>query len=195
MSDLQRQLARDTVERKQEEEAERLEDEEVPKWLKEKLKDEEVSPWGPGAWAQATKDFLDGTYLKRPPTRFPIILTPDGPIYSASQLQKLAGIKSLPKVTETAQVGVDDREIRKVNICAVVYEELRRMEDKAEIVDGLDENLTVMFQGKPRFAMVVRALKEGVSLGEENEHPPPNPSEPTEVTASPEHAESKGLTD
>lgn len=41
---------------------------------------------------------------------------------------------------------------------------MKKMEEKAQVLSGLDEWTCARFQGKKRFAATVLALNEGVSL-------------------------------
>lgn len=123
------------------------------------------SPWSAAAWKKAMADIQNGTWKAQPPIRHPILLTPDGPISSASKLQKLAETESLPEVTVTSQVDLDGREIGKVAICDVSTDEWTRMQEKADVSPGVVEGIRIMFKGKRRLAGVVKALKEGVTLG------------------------------
>ena len=127
------------------------------------------SPWRPGVWQKATEAYLNGTWKSRPPRRQPVLITPDGPISSAAQLQKLAETESLPEVTVTSQVDLDDRELNKVTICDLSTDEWERVEEKADVSIGIVEGIRVMFNGKRRFAGIVKALKEGVVLEDEDE--------------------------
>ncbi|KAK4153475.1 hypothetical protein C8A00DRAFT_15312 [Chaetomidium leptoderma] len=125
--------------------------------------EEERYPWPAKAWNSPPP--------KLAPLRYPVLLTPGGPISSASKLQKLAETESLPEAIETSQVDDDDsnREIKKVTICNVSHNELKKMMEKAELSHGMEENVTVVFNGAMRFAWAVKALKEGVTLGDEDE--------------------------
>ena len=53
-------------------------------------------PWRAGAWQKASESILNGTWKEPPPPRTPVILTPDGPISSSSQLQALAENRIAP---------------------------------------------------------------------------------------------------
>ena len=147
------------------------------------------SPWSAGAWKKATEDILNGTWKSHPPIRHPVLLTPDGPISSASKLQKLAETESLPEVTVTIQVELDGQEIQKVAICDVSTAEWKKMKEKADVSPGIVEGIRVMFKGKRRFAGVVHSLKEGVTLGDEDgdeEGSVPGPKAANTVTGPPE---------
>ncbi len=124
------------------------------------------SPWSAEAWKKATEDILNGTFKTRPPVRRLVLLTPDGPVSSASKLQKLAETESLPKVTVVNQVELDERVIRKVAVCDVSRDEWERMKEKADVSPGIAEGIRVKFEGKMRFAGVLNSLKEGVTLGD-----------------------------
>jgi hypothetical protein len=121
-------------------------------------------PWPKEVWEQAWKA-MDAGY-KRPPIRFPILLLPAGPISSAAQLQHLIEADSLPESIETSQLDYHDKEIKKVRICHVSLEEMKKMEEKADVSEQIGvDTLLVMFDGRPRIARVVHALKEGVTVG------------------------------
>ncbi len=130
---------------------------------------EEAGPWRPGVWQKASEAILNGTWKEKPPPREPILLTPDGPISSAAKLQKLAEMESLPEVIVTSQVDVYDRELKKVTICDISYAEWERVQEKADVSIGIVEGIMVMFKGKRRWARIVKALKEGVVLEDEDE--------------------------
>lgn len=118
------------------------------------------------------QDIADGTYFIRDPPRFPLILTPDGPISSAKQLQQLLKLDSLPETIETSQIALeDDSEIRRVEICHVSYEEKDELEKLADVSPGIEDCVQVMFQGKPRWAMTVKSLNAGVRLDKEEAEP------------------------
>lgn len=123
-----------------------------------------LSPWPKEVWEQAWKA-MDAGY-KAPRSRFPVLLTPGGPISSAAQLQQLIEADSLPETIETSRVDYHTNEIGKVRICHVSFEEKDKMEEKAEISDMIGrDTILVMFNGRRRVAMVVHALKQGVSVG------------------------------
>ncbi len=115
-------------------------------------------PW-PGPWSEAPR------VPKRPQVRFPVIITSDGPISSAARLQQLAELESLPETLETIQVDWwSEAEIKQVLIAHVSLAELERMEGKSRVSSGMSDRRCVLFQGKKRFAAVVQALNEGVTL-------------------------------
>jgi hypothetical protein len=107
-----------------------------------------------------------GCFKTSPPARFPVILTPDGPVSSALHLQRLAELESLPDTLKTSQVDCNEVEVKKVTICHVSLEEKGRIQEKAEVLVGVEENIRVMFNGRTRYAMVVTGLKDGVTLGD-----------------------------
>jgi hypothetical protein len=107
-----------------------------------------------------------GTFKTQPPARFPVILTPNGPISSAEKLQELAELDSLPETIDTTQVEPDGTEIKKVKICHVSFNEREKMEEKADVSSGIGDNVIVMFNGGQRYAMVVNSLNEGSQAGE-----------------------------
>jgi hypothetical protein len=120
--------------------------------------------WRAKRWQAAFQAMADGTYRVAPPSRYPVILTPDGPVSSAEQLRQLAGMESLPETTETSQIDRDGTEIRRVVICDVSFEEGEKMRERAEVLTGMTDNIVVWFNGKQRYAMVVKRLNEGVTL-------------------------------
>lgn len=126
--------------------------------------DSDHDDWRAKRWQAARQAMADGTYKVAPPSRFPVILTPGGPVSSAEQLQQLAEMESLPEVTETSQVDLDGAEIRRVMICDASFEENKKMREKAEVLAGVTEHIFVLFNGNERYAMVVTRLKEGVTL-------------------------------
>ena len=58
---------------------------------------------------------------------------------------------------------------KKVTIFNVGRPELNKLREKFELSTGLTETVTVIFNGKLRNAWIVDALKEGVTLGDEDE--------------------------
>jgi hypothetical protein len=151
MSALQRQVADATLWRSKEE---------------EEATGRRGYPWPAGSFQKASEAFRNG--WKAPVSRYPILLTADGPISSASDLQKLAQMESLPEVIETIQVDVYDTEIKKVTICHVDHDTLEGIEEKADVSHGIDTGIMVMLEGKGRYAWTVTALKAGVTLGDED---------------------------
>ena len=51
---------------------------------------------------------------------------------------------------------------------AGVEEEVTKMKKKAELSYSLEENMAVIFDGRGRYAWTVKALKDGVMLGDED---------------------------
>ncbi len=122
-------------------------------------------PWSPEAWDAIRRQTIANGWKPRPETRYPVILTPDGPISSAAKLRQLAELETLPETIETAQVDwSDESEIKKVVISHVNYDGMEKMEAKAKVLSGLGEWTCVRFRGKKRFAATVLALNEGVTL-------------------------------
>jgi hypothetical protein len=68
----------------------------------------------------------------------------------------------------TSQVDLDGQEIRKVAICDVDSDEWDRIKEKADVSCGIVADVTVMFNGTMRFAGIVKALKEGATLSDED---------------------------
>ncbi|KAK4135478.1 hypothetical protein BT67DRAFT_441124 [Trichocladium antarcticum] len=106
-----------------------------------------------------------------PEPRFPALLTPDGPISSVSKLEKLVEAESPLEAIETVEVDRNDVEIRKVTVYNMSFDEYWKMRDKAEVCLGseTEDRMLVMFREKSRYAWIVKALKEGVTLGDEDE--------------------------
>ncbi len=101
MSDLHRKLADITMRRKEEEERE----------SRREARDD--NPWPPGAWARADQAFRDGSYKLRPKLRFPVLITPDGPVCSAHALQQLAEMESPPNIMVMGLIDKQGRELEK----------------------------------------------------------------------------------
>lgn len=157
MSALQRQLGDQAVRRKTEEEESHY------------INCPGDYPWSPEAWKNSNDAILNGTWKPWVPRRYVILLTPDGPISSASQLQKLAETESLPEAMVTSQLTLDGQEIGKVTICDVSMDEWDKITEKAHVAVGVASGVTVMYNGKGGYARIVKALKEGVTLEDENE--------------------------
>jgi hypothetical protein len=127
-------------------------------------------PWFAEAWKKAREAVVNGNVPPDPVIRHPVILTPDGPISSASQLQQLAETESLPETIVTNGVTWDGQEIEKVTICSLEHEEWMRMMKKADTNCSIPGILPfVVFEGRQRIAWAVTALKEGVTLGDEKD--------------------------
>jgi hypothetical protein len=127
--------------------------------LRRNIEEDEASsarrgdPWSAEAWQKASEAFQDGTWKDRRPVHYPILLTPAGPISSASELQILAKTESLPEVTEVVQVNTDGQGIKKIGIFDVDEDEMERMRNKAEMIPELD--IVVMFEGRRRYVWMV----------------------------------------
>jgi hypothetical protein len=124
-----------------------------------------------GAWARAEQPFLDGSYYRnRPKGRYPVLITPDGPVSSTSELQQLADTVSLLDVRVAAQVDWYGVEIpgKEVTVADIDYE-LFRIENKALVSFGVGGNIFIMFNGRARIVRIVEALKEGGTLEDEGE--------------------------
>ena len=119
-------------------------------------------PWPREAWVAAQQAYANG--YRRPQIRFPVIITPDGPVSSPERLRQLAELDALPETIETTQIDWHDVEIKKVLISHVSFSELGRVRAKAEVLLGIAEETCVLFRGKKRYAAVVKALNEGVTL-------------------------------
>lgn len=118
--------------------------------------------WPRELWEQASRDILAGTY-KIPETRYPVIISPDSPISSPEKLQQLAGLETVPEMIETVQIEVDETE-KSVVICHVGFEERKRIKARAEVLDSLAGGIKVWFEGGKRYAMLVKVLKNGITL-------------------------------
>ncbi|KAK4040552.1 hypothetical protein C8A01DRAFT_15591 [Parachaetomium inaequale] len=123
-------------------------------------------PWPAKAWQEASEAIMNGTWKEPPPRHYPFLLTPDGPVSSALELQNLAELESLPEVMEASQVDLHDQEIGKVTICDVVHADWDRMKEKAEVT--FDIGITVMFEGKRRLVLVAEALKKDVTPADDD---------------------------
>ncbi len=154
MSALQRKLGSASVERKR-----REEEDPYRNW---------DSPWPPGYWQRAEAARANGTWKPRPPTRYPFLLTPEGPVSSAAQVQELAGMETAPEVIITRQVhGITgaDQGGPDVTVCDISREEWEQIEEKAAEFDTGGLNFVVLFHGKDRAVRSVSVLKEGIVLG------------------------------
>ena len=123
---------------------------------------EPYSPWPRETWVAAQQAYANG--YKRPQIRFPVIITPDGPVTSPERLQQLAELDALPETIETTQFDWDEAETKNVLISHVSFSEMERVKGKAEVLIGITEEVYVLFRGKKRYAAVVKALNEGVTL-------------------------------
>ncbi|KAK4234623.1 hypothetical protein C8A03DRAFT_18513 [Achaetomium macrosporum] len=131
--------------------------------------EEDNNTWQRARWEAARRAMADGTF-KTPEIRIPVIITPDGPVSSAKDLQQLAGMDSMPETLEATLIR--DHWIsteRPVTICYVNYGERARLEEKANIEYDPSGKFMVRFGEQKRYTMVVLSLKEGVTL--------PGPSE------------------
>lgn len=115
-------------------------------------------------WQNALKDIAAGTF-KAPIIRVPVILTPEGPVFSAEDLQQLAQMQSVPETLDATIIqenGVPTS--RPIKICHISRDEV----DKLEEVPTLQKTIiraTLWFCFRiRRYAIVVRSLKEGVTL-------------------------------
>lgn len=150
MSTLQRKLAGAAVHRNQQ-----RQDEE------ERARFRATYPWPASAWQRATDAIINGTWKPRPPVRYPVVLSPDGPVPSAAALQALAGMDCLPEVTVADQIDMYDRVVGQLTIADVGFDEWARLEDLASPAPAPGgEPVRVLFHGKPRLATVIRGLRE-----------------------------------
>jgi hypothetical protein len=100
-------------------------------------------------------------------------------------------MESLPEAIETIQVDIHNQEIRKVTICHLDHDEWERIQEKADVSHGIEEGITVIFEGGRRFAWTVTALKAQATLGDEVEEGSVSGEVGEDATASPELAEPK----
>ena len=129
------------------------------------IKESKPYPWPPGAWKKASEDILNGTFKSQPTPRVPVLLDPNGPVSSPSQLQALAMAESLPEVMVTHLVNRDGQEVgSEVQICYLSLEEWETTEERAVVSRGIFGDRLVMSGGKPRAVAVVESLHEGVTL-------------------------------
>lgn len=125
--------------------------------------------WKAERWADARRAIAAGTFYNPDATRVPVILTPDGPVSSAKKLQQLAELESVPETIETTLLKEDGTKTEKrVTISHISVEEQKKIQEKADIVRDTMGMFTVLFQEKERYAMVVKSLKEGVTLDEDD---------------------------
>ncbi|KAL2129407.1 hypothetical protein VTI74DRAFT_7835 [Chaetomium olivicolor] len=101
----------------------------------------------------------------RPKFAFPSSSTPDGPVSSPEKLKQLAQLESVPEAIETIQIQRGGPE-KKVTICHINFDERDKIEEKAEVIDGSFNNIIVRFRGGKWYALVVKELKEGITLEE-----------------------------
>jgi hypothetical protein len=125
--------------------------------------EEREYPWSGEAWEKAREAALNDTEPRRV-LNHPVILTPDGPISSASKLQQLAETATVPEAIVTSLVRRNGQEIGKVTICSLDWEDWMTMHKKADLATSTAKGNLVIFEGKQRLAFIVTALKEGVTL-------------------------------
>lgn len=123
------------------------------------------SPWRAAQFERAAKDLAAGCFKAQEPRRYPVIISADTWASSPEKVQKLAGIEAVPEVTKTVRINEVDKTETPVTICDVSEEESERIEERADVLEGLSGGVVVMFRGKERFAIVVKGLKKGVKLG------------------------------
>lgn len=111
----------------------------------------------------------DGTFKSTTEVRIPVVLSPDGPVSSPEDLQRLAGTESLPEVLETKLTTRDKSEtgtvktVTDARICHVNYDERERLEQRAEVEYDATGKFAVIFRGQKRYPMVVKSLKKSGS--------------------------------
>lgn len=117
------------------------------------------SPWPPEVWQAALQAFNSGWQMPEP--RYPVILTPDGPVSTPERLQELVGLASVPEIKRTHKMHPyknkydESYESQGVDICDIGWDELLKLEERTEC-----ENSTrVWFQEQKRAAYVVLSLK------------------------------------
>lgn len=105
--------------------------------------------------------FKDG--WRKPEPRFPVILSPNGPVSTPEKLQELAGFGAVPEVkhtTKTYPYGdqyVESYESQKVQICDLSWKDLMKIEESA-VCESI--STVVWFEGKKRADWIVVSLKE-----------------------------------
>ncbi|KAK4247640.1 hypothetical protein C7999DRAFT_31940 [Corynascus novoguineensis] len=86
--------------------------------------DEDEIEWKAKRWQNARRNIAAGTF-KKPIIRVPVILTPEGPVSSAEDLQQLAQMQSVPETLDTAIIqenGVPTS--RPIKICHISRDEV-----------------------------------------------------------------------
>lgn len=94
MSALNRAIAEKCV-RAEEDETVETAEHRLQRQIEEKARQEEEddNTWQWARWEAARKALADGTFYKREP-RSPLIITPDGPISSAEEVPRRAGLSA-----------------------------------------------------------------------------------------------------
>lgn len=84
-------------------------------------------------------------------------------------MQQLAELDVLPEVIETSLVRDDGTETKKVCVCRVSFNARETIKEKADVSDGVVDNVLVLVNGDKQYAAEVKALKKGVMLGDKQE--------------------------
>ena len=135
---------------------------------KARQEEEDDNTWRAARWAAARQAMADGTF-KTTEVRIPVVLSPDGPVSSPEDLQRLAGTESLPEVLETKLTTRDRtkkgavKTVTDARICHVNYDERERLETRAEVEYDATGKFAVIFRGQKRYPMVVKSLKKSGS--------------------------------
>ncbi len=87
------------------------------------------------------------------------MLEANGFLSTPEQLQQLAELASVPEVLETDSVDWRGDKTGPATVCAITWDEKRRVEDKAEIQWGLGIDFLVLFEGEKRSPLLVRGPK------------------------------------
>jgi hypothetical protein len=113
--------------------------------------------------AGSQKAIAEGTF-EIPERRFPVLITPNGPVSSPEKLQRLAEMESVPEVLEATLIRENGNPTKKqVKICHVNYDEREKLGEKGE-VEFFRGKFMVMIRGERRYAVAVQPLKEGATL-------------------------------
>jgi anti-sigma28 factor (negative regulator of flagellin synthesis) len=132
--------------------------------IQKKMRQEEEDDrtWRAARWQAARKAIADGTF-ETPERRFPVLITPDGPVSSPEKLQRFAEMESIPEALEATLIRENGKPTEKqVTICHVNYHGREKLEEKSDVV-FLNGEFMVIIRGKRSYAMVVQSLKHGVT--------------------------------
>lgn len=95
--------------------------------------------------------------------QFPVVLRPQGPVRTAMGLQMFVGMgPQQPKVSVVPQLDEEDNEaeLGQVEVAALGRTEWLRLLDRARLLLGGDETITVRFEGRVRLAWVILGREE-----------------------------------
>jgi hypothetical protein len=122
--------------------------------------EEDDRTWRAARWQAGRKAIADGTFETHE-RRFPVLITPDGPVSSPEKLQRLAEMESIPEALEATLIRENGNSTEKrVEICCVNYDGREKLEEKGN-VEFLSTKFMVMIRGERSYAMVVQSLKQG----------------------------------